>query len=469
MTNKNSTEILSSDSFPVDIKLLLDHTFDGIMICDGQGRTIYVNKPLADMHGMTPYEFIKKSTDQLLNENMISYSLVQYVLKNKISYTKKIFLKSGKSIYSTAIPILNDNGEIHRIIINARDITDIINLEKKFKQSVWKIEKYKQQLNDIKLSSENSTLPFIPKSKQMLHVWDIAMRAANSSATVLLYGETGSGKEIMARAIHINSKLSKNPFVAVNCSAIPESLIEAELFGYEKGAFTDAYKQKIGIFEEAQHGTLLLDEISELSLPIQVKLLRVLQERKIRRIGGKKIISLDIRIIAASNKKLDKLVEEGKFRQDLFYRLNVIQINIPPLRECPEDVSGFIWYFLKKFTEYYKSQHNLHPSTVHLLCSYDWPGNIRELENTMERLVVLCPNEEIDPSYLPSVFFDKKNIKQTTMMLSLKDTVERQEKEYLLLLSQQFPSLRKIAEVAGCSHTTIARKLKKYGIPIIER
>lgn len=451
----------------LELQTLLDNSFDGLMICDGKGKTLYVNKSLANMHGITPAEFIDKSIEDLLDENMISESLVQYVIQHNAPCTKKIFLKSGKSLYSTAIPIFKDK-ELWRIVINARDITDIIELQTRLEENLREIADYKQQIQVLIKNSKKQS-HFISRSKQMTQVWERALRAAQSTATVLLYGETGTGKEVMANAIHSYSPRSNAPFIAVNCSAIPETLIEAELFGYEKGAFTDAKQSKAGLFELAQNGTLFLDEIGELSPSMQVKLLRVIQEKELRRLGGKNSIELNVRIIAASNKNLYELINDGKFRRDLFYRLNVILIEIPPLRNRREDISSFIWFFLDKFIHQYGHIHSLHPDTLSLLCSYNWPGNIRELENVIERLVVLCPHEEIASHYLPEEIFTSRESNNDFSFSTLKSASEHGEREYLIHLSQRYHSLRKIAEVACTSHMTIARKLKKYNITIDEK
>lgn len=242
----------------------------------------------------------------------------------------------------------------------------------------------------------------IGNSKKMQEVFDIVSKVADTNASVLIIGESGTGKEGIAASIHNKSSRNNKPFITVNCGAIPETLIESELFGYEKGAFTGANARKAGRFDRAQGGTLFLDEIGELSLPLQVKILRVLQEKEFERVGGSEVIKSDVRIIAATNRDLDKMVEKGEFREDLLYRLKVIPVYLPPLRERKEDIPLLVEYFIDKYSkEVNKGKLTMEKETLDLLKSYDFPGNIRELENLIERLIILSSNSLIEPSLLP--------------------------------------------------------------------
>jgi len=299
----------------------------------------------------------------------------------------------------------------------------------------------------------------------------------------LILGESGTGKEILAKYIHSCSN-RKGPFIAVNCAAIPEDLLEAELFGYEKGAFTGAIKSKPGKFELAEGGTIFLDEIGDLSLKLQAKLLRVLQEKKIERLGGEKSIKINVRILAATNKDLEKEVREGRFREDLFFRLNVIPLKLPPLRERKEDIPLLAEFFIKKICERegipYKK---LHPDTIKILTEYSWPGNIRELENFIERLVILCDKEEITPEDLnigpiKEIFLIKKEVEKTKNIssqklfhlppltesgINLPQILKEIEVFYLkeaLKISNGVKS--KAAKMLGLNRTTFLEKLKKY-------
>jgi DNA-binding NtrC family response regulator len=243
------------------------------------------------------------------------------------------------------------------------------------------------------------------KSAAMSQVWDLVGRAAKSRATVLIRGESGTGKELVARALHLQSKRAAGPFIAVSCAALPESLLESELFGHEKSAFTGAASQRIGRFELAHEGTLFLDEIGDISPGVQIKLLRVLQEREFERIGGEKTIKVDVRVVAATNSDLEALIEEGKFRKDLYYRLQVIQIVMPPLRERTEDIEELAAEFLRRFSEENERETlTISPQALDILKRYPWPGNVRELENVMERCVVMADlaDKQLLPQNLPA-------------------------------------------------------------------
>ena len=288
------------------------------------------------------------------------------------------------------------------------------------KLSIFKALNIDQLNKEIDYLKEATSQAFngkiIGNSKRMQEVFEIIEKVADTNASVLIIGESGTGKEGIAVSIHNKSGRNNNPFVTVNCGAIPETLIESELFGYEKGAFTGANTRKVGRFDWAQGGTLFLDEIGELSLPLQVKILRVLQEKEFERVGGSEVIKADVRIIAATNRNLEKMVDKGEFREDLLYRLKVIPINLPPLRDRKDDIPLLVEHFIDKYTKVIKKgKLSIEKDTMELLKNYDYPGNIRELENLIERLIILSSNGVISPSLLPkeilkNAFTNKKEI-----------------------------------------------------------
>ena len=309
----------------------------------------------------------------------------------------------------------------------------------------------------------------IAKSPEMGEIFKTIEKISTYKTTVLLTGESGTGKELIARAIHYNSVRSEEPFIAINCGAIPENLLESELFGHIKGAFTDAYKDKKGLFEETDGGTLFLDEISELPLKLQVKLLRALQEEEIRRVGDNISISVDVRIIAATVKDLSLEVNNGSFRADLFYRLNVLPINIPPLRYRREDISLLVDHFIEKYNN--KLEMNLegiNTDAMNLLMDYSWPGNVRELENLVERAMVLSESNRIETKNLPadiqkktvsaglSSFGDELSIKKTTYALE-KNLIKR-------AIEKTGGNHTKAAKLLEISHRALLYKIKEYGI-----
>ncbi len=316
----------------------------------------------------------------------------------------------------------------------------------------------------------------IGHSDAMRRILELIEKVADSDSTVLIYGESGTGKELVARAIHYRSDRMDKPLVPINCAAIPSDLLESELFGYEKGAFTGAHRTKIGRFEYANGGTLFLDEIGEMSPQLQVKLLRVLQEKSFERLGGVRPIQVDVRIIAATNRDLEKAIEEGKFREDLYYRLSVIPIHIPPLRERKEDIPLLVEHFLEKFnTEKGRSVSGVSPKAMERLMEYSWPGNVRELENLIERLVVLKRTGTIEVEDLPDkIKFGPARDPLGAIVLPeegirLEETIHRLERELILQALRRTRGVKKeAAELLGMKRTTLIQKMKRNKIEFQE-
>lgn len=303
----------------------------------------------------------------------------------------------------------------------------------------------------------------IGQSPQMQEIYRLIDAVADSTANVIITGESGTGKELVARAIHKKSGRCKEPFIAVNCSAFPENILENELFGHEKGAFTGALNEKPGCFEMADRGTLFLDEIGEMSLETQAKILRALEERRFRRLGGKKEIEVDVRVVAATNRNLKKALEENRIREDLYYRLAVVEIDLPPLRERVEDIPLLISAFLNYFNEKnHKNIKGLTPSCREVLMKYPWPGNVRELRNVIERAVILSTSDKIDVHVLPERILTYK-FEKPTILIPLGTTVEEAEKELIFrTLEMENNNKTKAAETLGISLKTLHNKLGKY-------
>ncbi len=296
----------------------------------------------------------------------------------------------------------------------------------------------------------------------MTRVFEMITKVAPTPATVLITGESGTGKELIARAIHYRSPRAAEPFVTINCGAIPENLLESELFGYVKGAFTGAEKSRAGFFQTAHQGTIFLDEISETSLSMQVKLLRVLQEKEICMVGSSKSIPVDVRIIAATNKNLKDLIDKGLFREDLFYRLNVISIDVPPLRSRKEDIPILAEIFLHKYADSYgKAPVTMTERAEHALVRYEWPGNVRELENIMQRLVIIAGGGEIDVPDLPEIMhFSVRSGKR-----ELKPLAELEKEQILATLEHTGNNKTQAAEILGIDRKTLREKLQRMDIP----
>ena len=326
----------------------------------------------------------------------------------------------------------------------------------------------KMLLNENRLLKEELAGRFsfesiIGRHPGILQVLDLVKKVSQSMSNVIIRGESGTGKELIARAIHYNGPRRKNRFIAVNCGAIPDNLLENELFGHEKGAFTGAYEQKKGLIEAADGGTLFLDEIGNISEPMQVRLLRVIQERSFFRIGGTREVNVDVRFICATNQDIERLVEEGRFREDLFHRLNVITISLPPLRERREDMPLLISHFIKKFNHYYgKEIKGVTEDALKVLVNYNWRGNIRELENVIERAMTLMDGDMITVSNLPDYIFARDETREIKRMIP---TLREMEKMHILhVLKETGGDRARAAEMLGIDKTTLWRKTRRYGI-----
>lgn len=321
-----------------------------------------------------------------------------------------------------------------------------------------------------KLEGLNSFHSIVGSSKKMVEVYELIGAVASTDATVLVRGETGTGKELVARAVHSSSGRSGEPFVAISCTSMQTTLLESELFGHEKGSFTGAHSTKTGKFESAGEGTVFLDEIGDMPPEIQVKLLRVLQEREFERVGGLRPLKLHARVIAATNRDLEELVREGSFREDLYYRLNVVQIDIPPLRERPEDILPLANHFLEHFSRRHeKPVEGFAPSAIEQLLEHHWPGNVRELKNAVERTVLTNPRRWVDrlsrlePGRRENLFTD---LPGRLPYLKAKETVEQElEKTYLIhYMRQEKGRISRVAELMGICSRTVSRQLERYGL-----
>lgn len=324
----------------------------------------------------------------------------------------------------------------------------------------------KGELRQLKKRLGEGERPIIGSEGGLRTVMEQVNRVALTEATVFIHGESGTGKELVARAIHVRSKRSEAPFVAINCGAIPLSLIENELFGHEKGAFTDAKEAQPGIFEQAEGGTLFLDEIGELPMDAQVKLLRVLEERKVTRIGGTKLISVNVRIVAATNRNLEEEVKKGNFRLDLLYRLNVFTLELPPLRERKEDIPLLTDFFIRKHNEMLNlSIKSITPAAMDKLCAYDWPGNIRDLENALQSAMILCMDGIIDVSLLPARIKGYEADLPIVESNDIREVNAQVEKELIQDTLTKFAGNRTLtAEALNISRKTLFNKMKKYGL-----
>lgn len=433
---------------------IFESSFDEIFVTDANGTVIMVNSACEQYYGLSKSDFVGKHVRELEEQGIFYPSASLQVIESKQAL--EIVQKTDKSRYLhvRARPIFYKNGKLKSVISYSRDLTDLMDLSHQVDKMEQQIEFYKREL----VQTQNDITGMIVHSDKMKKVFQFIERVSVVDTTVLILGETGVGKSRLARLMHDRSSRKTKPYYEVNCAALPETLIEAELFGYEGGSFTGGLKQgKKGLIEKANFGTLFLDEVGELSLSAQSKLLHVLQEKKVRPIGGTKEIKLDIRIVAATNQPLEEMVKKGTFRRDLYYRLNVIPLYIPPLRERSEDIIPLVHHFLNVFNERYNRSVEFSPKVFEAFLKGEWPGNIREIENMVERLVVT--SERIvtikDVPFLQQETY-------TSAHLSLHQKLEELECRLIQEAYEEFGSSYKVAEELGISQSSAIRKIQKY-------
>jgi len=441
-------------------------SFDGLFITDREGRVISLNETSRKFIGLRREAIVGENVQDLLALGYIEDAVTPNVINRRTSLTKLQRLKNGKQIIITGNPVFDDEGNIEFVVVHERDITMLNKIKSQLIASKKLTKKYFNELQEIKVpqSGKDKIVAVDDKTKKLI---ETALVAAKFDSTVIITGESGVGKGMIAKFIHENSHRANGPFIKINCGAIPDALIESELFGYKKGAFTGADAGgKIGLIEVANKGTCLLDEIGEISQSMQVKLLSVLENKEITPVGGTKAKRLNVRFIAATNKELGEMVFDRKFREDLFYRLNIIPIKILPLRERRDDIPSLIHKCLERLNKKFGSNKVISQEVSDILTSYSFPGNIRELENLIERLIVLCSDDEIKAYHLPqetiSRAFDKEPYNYIKKGLSLPEAVKKFEKQIIKIALKKHGSKSKTAEVLGVHPSTIVRKTKKY-------
>jgi PAS domain S-box-containing protein len=436
------------------LDMIIEASFDGIYITDGHGKTLKVNKAYEKVTGLKREDLIGRPMEDLEKEGTISKSATLEVLKKREPVTLEQRV-NNKKLLVTASPIYDEDGGLVMVVSNVRDITELEYLKKEVKKSK---EIMKQM--QYKLLHDDSIIARDPKSFVMI---DRANRVAKKSTTVIITGETGTGKEVFARYIHKQSKRKDEAFINVNCGAIPENLVESELFGHEKGSFTGANTTKAGIIEMADKGTLFLDEIGELPLSSQVKLLRVLQEGEVRRVGAVKDKKVDVRVVAATNKDLYQMTLDGTFREDLFYRLNIVPIRLLPLREKKDDIIPLALDFLEKYNEENKESKSFSPEVLDLFYNYEWPGNIRQLKNVVERCCVLTEGRKILTEVVPNGItgIDYRQPKSSEIR-NIREAVGELEMDLIDKAYNKYGNVRDAAKALGIDSSTFVRKRRKY-------
>ncbi|MBT8373797.1 MAG: sigma 54-interacting transcriptional regulator, partial [Deltaproteobacteria bacterium] len=453
------------------LKALFHVSTDGLSISDRQGNIIACNKASAKTTGLKENDFVGKNVHDLVENGVMDKSITLEVLATKRQVNTMIYIKpTGREVLSTGTPLFDEDGNIDFIIINDRDMTQLNQLREKLEKTRQAKEKYKDTLAEMSMANMKEQA-IVADSKQIRHLLRTAHKFAKLGVSnILILGESGTGKNLLAEFIHNNGIRKKKPFIEISCAAIPESLLEAELFGYEKGAFTGADPRgKAGLFELAHGGTLFLDEIGDLPISVQVKLLKYWDNQVVYHIGGVKPIKVDCIIIAATNRDLKKLVKQGKFREDLFYRLNSVNLRLPSLRERHEDIFKLAHHFLSMYNQTYGLNKRFSQQAIKELVSYQFPGNIRELKNIINSAVLMSEKDVLEKSIINAILdlkiekqkFPTKYAKDSK---SLKDHLLSVEKAILADALSQYRSTRKIAQQLNLSQSSVVRKLRYHGM-----
>jgi PAS domain S-box-containing protein len=446
---------------------LLNASFDGFVVVDAHGTVLKVNKAYMRIAGLREEDIVGHNMGDVVKRRVLRHSVSLEVIKRRIPISMMHTYPNGNMALVTGTPVFDEDGQLVLVIVNVRDITQLNKLRERLGQHALAGEPNES----IFLSPEYADLPtfnlVIHSEKMKRCLWS-ALKVARYDSPVLILGESGVGKGRFARLIHDGSPQREGPFVHLNCGAIPEPLVESELFGYERGAFTGALSTgKPGQFELAQNGTIFLDEIGELSLALQVKLLNVIEEKRVQRLGGRHSIAINARLVAATNRDLKAMVREGRFREDLYFRLNVVPLRIPALRERPEDIPVMLTTFLDSLSRKYGTRKRLAPEVLQSLSDYHYPGNVRELENILERLFILSDGEEIQTTHLSLCAFEAAGRElpvDTSLVSGLGDMSDMFEARVLRQAVEQCRTMREAAARLGISVPTLWRKLRKHNL-----
>lgn len=463
-----SKELEATRELSKELEAIIDSSFDGIFVTDKTGKVLRINKAYERITGIKANQIVGRTMTSLVEAGVYSRSVSMMVIEEKKPVTIAQSVNTGRDVLVTGNPIFDSQGDIFRIVTNVRDITELNDLRQELEKAQEMEKLYYLELEQLR-NAVNNHFEAVVVSKEMQDIMELVTRVSGIDVTVLVLGESGVGKEVVVKILHNKSRRNKGPFIKVNCGAIPEHLLESELFGYEGGAFTGAKKEgKPGMFQLANQGTLFLDEIGEMPMNLQVKLLRVLAEREITRVGGTKPIPVDVRIVVATNRNLEEMVKQGLFREDLYYRLNVVPIVIPPLRSRKEDIPSLALHFLDQFNSQYGVEKKLSYEVIQCLVEYDWPGNVRELKNVIERMVVTTPSNllavEHIPKYLAKETMDSNKKILVNGIIPLSEAVEEVEKQIIYNAMNKHKTTRKIAAALGVDQSTIVRKIQKYAL-----
>ncbi len=441
---------------------------DGIWICDGSGLILSINSASQRLNSIRAADFVGKNVSCIVQEGLVDRSVTLDVLRTQhqaslIQYIKK----TGKQLLVTGTPAFDDEGGLSMVVVNERDITELNTLRTGLENARQVQEGYRRELAELSML-ELGIKDVVAESPQMRQVINSMIKLASMNASqILILGESGTGKGLLAKFLHKQSPRAQKPFIQINCPALPENLFEAELFGYEKGAFTGAREQgKVGLIELAQGGTLFLDEIGDIPMAVQAKLLKYLDDHEFLRLGGNTPRRVECAVVAATNQDLDRLIAKRLFRQDLFYRLNTFTVSIPPLRERREDIFGLINHYLAHFNEKFGVQKRLSLKAVRLLEGHDYPGNVRELVGILQKSFVMSENGDLT-SAIEEALPGRMSPSRSKSFLSPRTLDEEVDEAVSAALGKAHAicrTTREMAKYLGVSQATIVRKLHKYGL-----
>lgn len=456
-----------------DVSRVYDALNIGIIITNGEGIIIWGNRYYSKLAQFDIRTYFGHDVREISRREDVSlptqYYIIDTVLKTKQPQTEVVRYHTTDYVLTTAIPILNDQKEIDFIIYSITNYSELMSLQEAVSQSTMRALALETHLRNIQIN-QNIGKDIIISDKQMFNIYGRALRLAQTSVSVMLTGESGTGKDVLAKFIHQNSLRKDENFIHVNMATIPRALFESELFGYAPGSFTGASKNgKNGLIQLADRGTLFLDEIGELPLDIQAKLLQVIQNKEVRAIGALEATPVDFRIICATNRDLIQMVADHQFRLDLYYRLNTVELTLPPLRERPTDIPLLATWFLNHYNQQNNCKKYLASDVLKLFSKYAWPGNVRELQHTIESLVVLCPTETITPDQLPEEIYtsgqnDPLSSLGNLKELTLKESVELLETRLIKKALDTTSNAAQAAQKLGIDASTLSKKRKRYGI-----
>lgn len=452
-----------------DVVRIYDSINVGLLLCDGKGMLIWGNKYYSDLaqfnvekyYGRDIREISRREDVQLSN----GYTMIDVIMETGKPHSQVVRYPTEAYVICTGVPVFDDNGNMDYIIYTMTNYNELMDMQQQLTDSTRQALALESHLRTLQIE-RNLGNGIVVADKKMYDLYEKALRLASTPVSVMLTGESGVGKDVLAKFIHQNSPRKDEKFIHVNMATIPRSLFESELFGYTPGSFTGAAKYgKDGLIQLANNGTLFLDEIGELPLDIQVKLLQVIQEKRVRAIGATESTYVDFRIICATNRNLKEMVKNHEFRLDLYYRLNTIELSVPPLRERPADIPRLATYFLEQFNRKNESQKYFSSEIIRIFYKYAWPGNVRELQHTVESLVALCPDRTITADQLPpDLLSETTDLPADAGGFTLKEAVENLESRLIREALARCKTAALAAEELGIDASTLSKKRKRYGI-----